>query len=785
MRLAGTLILFLCWLASEAQIQPIGQWRDHLPYKSGIAITNTGNIIYTATENAIFYLDLEDNSMGKISKVNGLTTTGINDLSYDASTATVVIGYEDGNVDLLYPTDNSTYNLGDIKRSNIVADKSIYSVYCSAGFAYVCTGFGIVKIDLARKEVKDTYIIGPGGSYIRVNGITLNGNMLYAATDDGIYSGNSTNPFLSNYTSWTKETGLNTPVVNGPFSHIATFNNEVFVSWDNPVFDSDSVYYFNGTSWANFSATNSFDINAIDVDAGRIAFVHNYGVTVYDTAFTLLENIFDYVNGDPFPADVAMGTGNIFWLADKNEGMVLTVNTWNNQLFRFDGPRSAGSYRMDISGRQLWVAHGLVYGSAWNNYFYADMASGKNEKDEWITFVDDIDKNGFDVADSIFDLLAVAIDPEDNDHVFLGTMSFKGLLEINDGRMVAMYDENNSSLQEWSQWADYVGISELSFDKEGNLWVANSFVDEPLSVKKKSGGWQSFDLGPSVRGRNYRELVVGRESGLKWIAIPSSSQSGGLAVFDDKGTLSDLTDDQYFMYTTAAGAGGLPSADVLTVAEDLDGEIWIGTGAGIAVVYTPENVFGTGNFDAQQILIEQDGNIQILLETEVISAIAIDGANRKWIGTDGSGVYLMSEDGTEQLYHFTAENSPLLSNQVTDVRIDHETGEVFFATMKGIVSFRGTATIEENPYTDVYAFPNPVRPGYEGVIAIKGISRDSDVKITDIAGNIVFITKSEGGQAIWDGKNLKGEKVKTGIYTVMCNSESGKSKSVAKILFVN
>lgn len=785
MRLNGILIFLLICSQSFAQLQPIGQWRDHLPYSNGIAISNTGSKIYCATKNAVFYLDNEDNSINKISKANGLSSTGINDLDYDNSTGQLAVVYEDGDIDLVTTSDNSVYNLSDIKRSNIVADKTIYSVYCNSGMAYMCTGFGIVLIDLTRKEVKDTYIIGALGSYLKVNGITLNGTTLFAATDDGIYTGETTNPFLSNYESWTKLTNLNSGVINGPFSNIVTFNNKVFVSFDNTTYNSDTVYYFDGSSWNNFIATNSLDINSITSSTLKLGFAHNDNVAFYDTTLSLIENIFDYNFGFPEPKDITFGDQNLVWIADNGYGMVKAINSWTNINYLVDGPYSAGSYRMEISDQKMWVTHGLVYGSAWNNYFYGDYASGKNEKDEWTTFRDDIDKNGFVVNDSLFDMLAVAIDPEDSEHLFLGTMSFGGLLEIKDKKLVAMYDENNSSLQEWSAWADYVGISELTFDEEGNLWVANSFVNEPLSVKKKSGGWQSFDLGPTIRARNYRELIISSENGYKWIAIPSSSLSGGLAVFDDRETISDETDDRYKMLTTADGSGNLPSADVITVAEDLDGEIWIGTGAGIAVIYTPENVFEGGDYDAQQILIEQDGNIQILLETEVITSIAVDGANRKWIGTDGSGVFLMSEDGTEELMHFTVENSPLLSNLITDIRIDHITGEVYFASSRGIVSYRGTATIEDPAFVDVYAFPNPVRPGYEGPIAIKGLLRNSDVKITDITGNIVYVTKSEGGQAIWDGKNLKGEKVTTGIYTVLCHSESGKSKAVAKILFVN
>jgi ligand-binding sensor domain-containing protein len=207
---------------------------------------------------------------------------------------------------------------------------------------------------------------------------------------------------------------------------------------------------------------------------------------------------------------------------------------------------------------------------------------------------------------------------------------------------------------------------------------------------------------------------------------------------------------------------------------------------GICVFYSPENFFIPGqNFDAQQILVQEGSYTQYLLENEMVTAIAVDGANQKWIGTDRGGVFLFSPDGTKKIYHFTIDNSPLFSNRITALAINPLTGEVYIGTDKGIISFKSTATEGGDTFSDVYAYPNPVKEGYTGYIAIKGLVQDAEVKITDISGRLIFATKASGGQAIWDGKNFSGKRAKTGVYLVMASNSDGSEKIVTKILIIN
>jgi len=330
---------------------------------------------------------------------------------------------------------------------------------------------------------------------------------------------------------------------------------------------------------------------------------------------------------------------------------------------------------------------------------------------------------------------------------------------------------------------DVIRVSGMEIDRNtGTLWIGGSGSADLLYAKTQAGEWYSFDI-EGIGSITLSDIAIDN-IGQKWVVAP---RGVGMVVFNDNGTLSSTGDDQSIKLTQNANNGNLASNSVFCIASDFDGEIWVGTDNGISVFYSPESVFAGGNFDSQQILVEQDGYAQYLLENETVTAIAIDGANRKWIGTAKAGVFLMSDDGTEQIQHFTVENSPLFSDQITSLGIDHLSGEVFIGTDKGIISYKGTATWGNPEFTedDVYAYPNPVEPHYEGPIAIKGLVRDADVKITDAAGHVVYATVADGGQAIWNGNSFNGRRAKSGVYMVFASNEDGKETFVTKILFIN
>lgn len=371
----------------------------------------------------------------------------------------------------------------------------------------------------------------------------------------------------------------------------------------------------------------------------------------------------------------------------------------------------------------------------------------------------------------IYNFVSVLSNPNNPSQVFIGAWG-GGLLEFNNDVFTNFYNAQNSVLDSTSFGS--TSVSGMAFDKNNNLWVTSSYGDKVLAVKTPTNNWYNFKLDGTMTDFSVITKIVVDKNDFVWVL---DSKSNKTHILNYNNTFDDISDDTKII---------LPindSREITTFVEDLDGEMWFGSDQGIAVLYNPSNVFSGETISP--VYIQQDGQTQLLLEAEKITAIAIDGANRKWIGTQNSGVFLMSEDGTEEILHFTTDNSPLFSNNIYDIKLNNKTGEVFIATEKGLISYKGTATEAQDDFSNVFVYPNPVREDYHGVIAIRGLVKDTDVRITDISGNLVSQTKSLGGQAIWDGKDLNGNRVQTGVYMVFNASPEGELKKAAKILFIH
>ena len=760
--IVSVLVTNICF----AQGIAIGQWRDHMPYTKCISVAEVKNKIYCATPYTLFYYDKNDNSINRLSKINGLSDIGISKIRYDKTTNILVVAYSNTNIDLI--SDDKIINIPDIKRKNIPGLKTINDISFFNKYAYLSCGFGIVVLDLTRKEIKDTWYIGPNGNNININGFTSDGTYFYAATDKGILRAKTDNNFLANYTSWLMVPGI--PHPDGKYNCIDFFNNKIITNLSINSYNKDTVFYFDGNKWSYFDSSYSATKNAIIVNYNQLVITNNYYVHVFDTSGQLIKNVWGYYFANAEPAEAIVDKDGYVWVADLYEGLIKWYNDHSDKIMP-NGPGSINAMAMDISNSNLWVAPG-GRDETWNNlYMHDGIFSFINQN--WKTY----NYRNIAMFDTITDIVSIAVDPSNSQHVFAGTWG-KGLIEYLNGDFY-IYNETNSTLQKSPYGV--INIGGLHFDRDNNLWITNSEVNKGLSVRKPDGTWLAFNLAPAVN-HNVIGDVISDSYNQKWVILPRGS---GLLVYNDNGTLSDKYDDKVKRITTAYGNGYLPSNEVSCIVEDLDGKIWIGTDKGIAVFYSPENVFSNYNFDAQQILVEQNGYVTPLLEAEYVTAIAVDGANRKWIGTKKAGVFLVSPDGTEQIANLTSDNSPLLDNSISSITIDQNTGEVFIGTIKGIISYKTGATMGTKTFSNVYAYPNPVKENYNGVIAIKGLVRNADVKITDIAGNLVYKTIAEGGQAIWNGRYFDGKKVKTGVYLVFCSNNDGSETIVTKILVIN
>ena len=752
----------------------IGQWRDHLPYKTGIFIVEAGTRIYCATPYSLFYYEKTDHSLEKLSKVNGLSDVGISKIIFDKNSKVLIIAYTNSNVDLI--KDNHIINISDIKRKQILGNKTIHNIFIHNNLAYLSCGFGIVVLDFIREEIKDTYYIGANGSYLNIYDLAANETNFYAATENGIYTASINAANLADFASWNR---INTiPDFTSSFNLVEFFGGNIIVNKVNTGYNDDMLYLGNGQNWQSFVTEDQSDIKDIVTNNNRLLICRNMDVMVYNQQLRLETKVWSPNQQSIFPESALIDSENQIWIADRKNGLVkVSSDGWQGEFIHLNGPDFVDVFSMKTMENDLWVASG-GRSSVWAPLF---------KREGIYSFIDENWKSynclsgdcEIPALENVQDMLSLAINPFNRKQVYIGTWQ-AGLLEFDNGNLSQIYNNENSSLRPWNADPSRILVSDLSFDKEGNLWVANSGANDILSVKTIDGNWHSFNMGSSYSGVDIGNILIDLHN-QKWIILRNAHS---LLVFDDNNSITDFSDDQVKVLNSNPGTGNIFASEIVCMAEDLNGEIWLGTNEGIGLIYAPGNVFSDGNYDVQRILVEWDNYVQYLLETERITSIAVDGANRKWVGTENSGVFLLSEGGTTQIEHFTAENSPLLSNNILSIAINKE-GEVFFGTSKGIVSYRSDASDASNMNEKIYAFPNPVREDYTGPITIKNLPYEAIVKITDISGDLVFETRSLGGQAIWDGKTLNGQKPQTGVYLVFVSNRDGSTTMITKILFIN
>jgi len=749
----------------------IGEWTDYQSYASAKNLVDTGDKVYCVTEGGLFSYNKTDNSIQKMSGINGLSDVGIQRLAYSKENNTLLIAYQNANIDLLIG--NTIYNLSDIKRKQLSADKTINNIMFSGKLAYLSCGFGIVVINLERKEIKDTYIIGNEGEYLNVLDLATEGNNFYAATVSGVYKANVSEPNLQNYNNWIRQTNI--PHPDKKFNAIELFNGHIIANYTPDEWYSDEMYQLNGNAWTSFLPEIRY-ARDISTTGAYIVISSRNQVLVYDNKLEKVMHVQKYVFSgyeEPIiePLCSSLDTQNVLWVADQSFGLI-KVGTKSERIVP-EGPSNNKIFSLSMNGQDLWIASG-GRDASWNNLGFEPRFQ-LNRKDKWSVF----DRKIFPAANDFRDMVCVTADPNNPDHVFAGSWG-GGVLEFNDGKFIKRYDNFNSTLQTQlpnTPNEPYVRIGGMDFDSKGNLWVTNTGAANVLSVFQTDGTWKSYELS-GIANKFVGKVVVTKNDD-KWILVP---RGYGLYALNSTNSVSKVQKVVALFkneYKTEMN-------ELYSMALDQNGELWVGTSGGVAVFSNPEKIWKDEVMYASRPGLNQhDTYFHPLLEKETITAIAIDGANRKWFGTKTSGVFLISADGETELEHFTSENSPLLNNQITDIAINQTTGEVFIGTISGLISYMGEATAGTDEFSDVYVYPNPVRETYQGSIVVKGLVDETDVRITDISGNLVYKTTSLGGQAIWDGKNLNGNRCKTGIYLVFLTDALGEKTKVTKLMFIH
>jgi len=767
-------IFVMLWASgASAQEIGIGEWRTHLPYSNVIDVALVHSNVYAATPYSLFIYHQDDNSITRFDKVKGLSDVGINKIAYNPTVDALLVAYSNANLDLVYPN-GSVINLSDIRDKDILGNKTINNILIKGKYAYLSCGFGIVVVDMDRIEIYDTWYIGPGGNALDVLDITFNDTSYFAATVSGIYYASISSVNLADFQQWKKDSKLKYP--NLKYNLITNFKGKIYTNYASGQWASDTMFVFDGTAWNYFNRENNYARYQMNAYDDWFLVVNRGSVNVFNDQAEKTATIYKPSDQTITPLSVDMDN-DFYWIGDAKLGLVKAWNNgWSGEFIKPNGPGTKNVFDLDCGGSNVWVASG-GHESNWSKRYMTDGVFSSNDGN-WTTH----NRSNTPAFDTVTDFITVKVDPNNPDIAYIGTWG-NGVLQFVNNELSTIFDKQNSSLQPWTSAQNLTLAGGLDFDSDHNLWVANSGAGNLISVMKNNSEWLSFNLGGALSGTDVTDLMVD-DYNQKWMI---KRADGFVIVFNDNNTLDDPSDDQVKVLRSTTGLGHIPGNKVYSFATDLDGEVWIGSDKGVSVFYSPENIFVPGaNYDAQQILVPRNdgsGLADILLETELVTAITVDGANCKWIGTERTGVFLISPDGLEEIYHFTAENSPLLSNQIISIGIDQK-GEVYIGTANGLISYRGSATPPNPPGSKVYAYPNPVREDYHGDIAIKGLVSDSFIKITDSYGNLVYQTKSEGGQAVWNGKNFDGHDVATGIYMVFAFTVDKSEKVVTKILII-
>jgi hypothetical protein len=738
---------------------PVGSWSDHLRYNTSISIAGNSEEIYSSTGSSILVYNSKQNELRKLSPVNGLSQTGISAIGWSDENRMLIIAYANTNLDIL--KGNSVHNIPDIYIRNIQGPKTINRIRTLGKYAYLATGFGIVVVDMARMEIHDTWRPGQEAGNNEVYDITFGNSKIYAATGNGVWQADLSNQGLAYFGNWEQITSL--PEHGSRFTQVI-FSGETLYCNKSGGSSGDIVYAINGgTRLFSFypGVINlSFDIapNGFTVSSAG-------SVKYYKTDGSLLTTTSSYGWGNP---NISQGIiiANNLWIADKNRGLIKGENMTTFSSFTLSGPATNDVVSLSSSnGVTILCAGGTD--KSWNSLKRSFQVS-VHESNQFTDIV----------PGGVSDAMRSITDPWNISRFFISSWG-DGLFEYENNKLVKHYDSSNSPLQNSGPAGSGVKLCGLAMDKLKNLWITQTNVTGSVKILKPGGSWIVYPLtidAPVIGD------IISTGRGQKWIILPGGN---GLFIIDDNNTPEVFSDDRTRKLTITDSDGNIINS-VFSAAEDNDGNIWIGTDQGPVIYYNTDQIF-EGDVRGYKIKVPRNdgsGLADYMLGTESVTSISVDGANRKWLGTKNSGAYLLTADGTAVLKNYNVRNSPMFSDSIAAVTIDNTTGEVWFGTSEGALSVREIATSGKESFSDVYSFPNPVREDYSGNVTITGLKKDTQVKITDISGNLVYETISEGGQASWDLTTYNGHRVRTGVYIAFCSDNNGSESCVTKILVI-
>jgi len=738
------------------QNMPIGTWRTHLPYNRAQLVEVSDYRVFCAGNNSLFYYDQEDLSLHKLTKSDGFSDVGISAMAYDRDRKITLFGYSNGNLDIL--DENIITNYNAIKKLSVLYEKSILDIDYHSDYAYLTTVFGIFVLNLDITETKEVYRnLGPEGQHLDLYGAEILRDTIFLVTGSGVMAG-SLNPLINlmdfrNWHRYDDDDGI--PIMAG--TDVASDGMDLYALLNN-----EQIYVYRNGGWMYEDIQLDGTVFSISGTDAGILITTDSDIYAYQLpgAPQLIEK-----GPSNNPQMTIMDSNDIIWIADGLNGLITDYNgpvesyspsgPFTDQVFRITyGSGSIiavpGGYTTDFQPLQNNEGFSVYKDGFWMNYNNSGMAGS------------------IPIAD-IKDLTN-AIAYNDN---FVFASYGGGLMDFSlpDAYEVTDAETVGATLNFSGLYDSLTLVTTILNDLEGNEWLINYDTDYPLQKRDAEGLWTSYSI-PEFPGSKYVLDLIIPYTNDKWLRM-NPFYGGGILIHNE-----ESAESRYL--STENGNGGLPSNIINDMIEDKDGQIWMATAKGVAFYPSSIGILSNGSVDAHKPVF--DG--RYLLYKEYITTIELDGGNRKWIGTR-KGVWLFSEDGSRLIENFNTENSPIPSDNIIDIGINPQNGEVFFATDMGLVSYRGDATEAGEIHTDVKIFPNPVTPDFTGLVGIEGLARDAIVKITDISGKKIWEVRASGGTATWNVSDYMGNRAATGVYLVFSSTSDGKETFVGKIAVIN
>ncbi len=760
-----SILLFFAILVHAGNNIAIGEWRSHQNFSHAMKVAQLGDTIFCATQTGMFYFIRSTSVATPLSKINGFNDISINAMGCSKKYHYIFLGYKNSNVDIFH--NGKVQNMRDISTFNRIAGaKSINGFFFNDKYCYIATSFGIVQYDLERNEIFDDYqeIWPTNANRVNVNSIAFYNDSIYAATPGGLIGAPLNNTVnLRDYTKW------KLIIDKQDCKSLEVFANKLWVGINGKV---NPLRYFDKTQWTNYSSDTSLHkIVSLEANTNNVLVI-----AAGSHILQIDSNLLPTVRSES-GADVIMDENNDLWLASQFYGLLKKDIKDQLSFYRPNGPEAPENACIYAANDVVYVAHGGIdlihyaplYDQDGVSIFKNGVWYANNKRSNTPWFGDFKDVN------------SVVVDPL-NGRAYFGSFGY-GIAGYDNDNLVDTLGAFNSpfrspfgfdTIPAWKMTGD-IKIAGMAYDNEGTLWITNFLAKTPL-IAKRGNKFSRYDITSSANKKDIVS-VTPDDYGHLWMR---RAFTGGIVVFEPGTGISyEMITDKKF--------GNLPDNAVNCIVKDKQGEIWVGTNNGVTVFANPSVIKdqnGNGGYAASNPPWVDNGKESgYLLNLQTINCIAVDGADRKWIGTK-KGLFVTNEDGTQILYNFTAKNSPIPSDNIQTIGINGVTGEVFIGTDAGIMSYRANATEPADDLGEVYAFPNPVRPGYTGPIAIKGLTDNSSVKITDITGNMVWETTSHGGLVTWDGRNYSGELASSGVYLILMANADGTQTHISKLLIV-